>query len=159
MTTIIWIRTLKKLSSRIVKTMRYLIFLLLAVSISLSAGTIHKWVDENGNVHYGDAPPSSVKTENVRVQSAPSNPGKKLPRLNLDGSGGQAAAGENGQQQQASGDQAKVNCENARSDLLVIEGNTRIRLQEADGSSRYLTPAEIQQRKALAQEDIKKYCR
>ena len=56
--------------------MRYLTYLVLVVSTSLNAGTIHKWVDENGNVHYGDAPPVKTKTENVRVQAAPSNPGK-----------------------------------------------------------------------------------
>jgi hypothetical protein len=52
--------------------MRYLTYLVLVVSTSLNAGTIHKWVDENGNVHYGDAPPVKTKTENVRVQSASS---------------------------------------------------------------------------------------
>ena len=49
--------------------MRYLIYplvgLILAISTSLNAGTIQKWVDDKGNVHYGDAPPVEVKSENV----------------------------------------------------------------------------------------------
>jgi len=72
--------------------MRYLIFLILVVSTSLHAGTIQKWVDENGNVHYGDAPPVSTKTENISVQSAPSNPGKALPRLSTEETDGAEGA-------------------------------------------------------------------
>ena len=133
--------------------MRYFIYLLLMVSTSLSAGSIQKWVDENGNVHYGDAPPLTTKTENVRVQSAPSNPGKALPRLN------------DGNEQQAAGDgamseeQSMISCENARADLIVIDNNSRVKLQEADGSSRFLTPEEIQERRKVAQADVEKYCK
>ena len=140
--------------------MRYFIFLILMVSTSLSAGTIQKWVDENGNVHYGDAPPVSAKTEKVRVQSAPSNPGKKLPRLNDGANQQQGAAGQTAQQgNQTTGAQAKEACERARSDLLVIDSNSRIRLRQPDGSSRYLTEAEIAERRAMAQEDIKNFCK
>ena len=133
--------------------MRYLIYLLLMVSTSLSAGSIQKWVDENGDVHYGDAPPLSTKTENVRVQSAPSNPGKALPRLN-----------DNNEQQATGGgamseEQSMIQCENARADLIVIDNNSRVKLQEADGSSRFLTPEEIQERRKVAQADIEKFCK
>jgi hypothetical protein len=155
-TTIIWTRT-HKLPSRTGKTMRYLIYLLLMVATSLSAGSIQKWVDENGEVHYGDAPPVTTKTENVRVQSAPTNPGKALPRLNQGGDE-QQAAGNGGGQQQRYEEQSMIACDNARADMIVIDNNSRIKLQEADGSTRFLTPEEIQKRKNTAQADIKKYC-
>ena len=136
--------------------MRYLIYLILMVSTSLSAGTIHKWVDENGNVHYSDAPPVSAKTESVRVQSKPTNTGKALPRLNSSANAQQAATGNsNGNQKQ---EQAKMVCENARQDLQVISSTTRVRLKEPDGSSRFLTPEEIADRKAQAEADVEKYC-
>ena len=86
--------------------MRYLIYLILAISTSLNAGSIQKWTDENGNVHYGDAPPVKTKSENVRVQSAPSNPGKALPRLNSPDDPDQAEADEENGQQKVSEDQA-----------------------------------------------------
>ena len=136
--------------------MRYLLFLILMVSTSLTAGTIHKWVDENGNVHYSDAPPVSARTENVRVQSKPSNTGKALPRLNSSADPQQAAAGSTNDKQKQ--EQAKMVCENARQDLQVISATTRVRLKEPDGSSRFLTPEEIADRKAQAEADVKKYC-
>ena len=135
--------------------MRYLIYLILAISTSLTAGTIHKWIDEDGNVHYGDTPPVSSKTESVRVLSKPSNPGKALPRLTSPENAEQAAGQ---QQKQASAEQAKIVCENARQDLQVINNTSRIRLKEPDGTTRFLTAEEISERKAQTEADIAKYC-
>jgi hypothetical protein len=149
------------------KTMRYLIYLTLFLSTSLSAGSIHKWVDDDGNVHYGDAPPVSVKTEDVRVQSAPSNPGKALPRLSSPDSG------ESDENSSAStddptadvndddvpADEARIACESAREDLQVIGRSSRIKLRSADGSTRYMTGEEIEERRRQADEDIKRFCK
>ena len=141
--------------------MRHLIFLTLFISGPLLAGTIQKWVDEDGNVHYGDAPPVSAKTESVRVQSAPSNPGKALPRLGGqekdegDGSGASStAAGTD-----VPRDQAKIACDQAQEDLAVINRSSRIKLKTADGGERFLTTEEISERKTQAEADIKQFCK
>ena len=137
--------------------MRYLIYLTLFLSTSLAAGSVQKWVDEDGNVHYGDAPPTSAKTESVHVQPAPTNPGKSLPRLGT-GSGGSAT--------KASADEAttqanseKLACDRAKEDLEVINRSTRIKLKAADGSTRYLTDEEISARKEQAEADVKSFCK
>lgn len=150
-----------KISSNAGNTMRYLTFLILVFSTSLNASAIHKWVDENGNVHYGDAPPVKTQSENVRVQSAPSNPGKALPRLSTPDATKSAAGGDTGgsnSNTKASKEQAAKNCEIARQDMQVITTNSRIMLQQSDGSSRYLTDTEIEQRKAQSQTAIDQYC-
>ena len=143
--------------------MRYLFFLSIVIfSTSIQAGSIHKWVDEDGNVHYGDAPPVTAKTESVRVQSAPTNPGRSLPRLNNQG--GEAAGSEstNAGSTAAGGgvpaDQAKIACDQARDDLKVINRSSRIKLRTADGGERYLTTEEIAQRKQQAEADIQQFC-
>ena len=139
--------------------MRYSVFLILLASMSLNAGSIHKWVDEEGNVHYGDSPPVSAKTEGVRVQGAPSNPGKALPRLgspgtsSADGSSTDAANGD-----QVPEDQAKLACDAAREDLKVIGNSSRIKLKSADGSTRYMTSEEIEERKTQAEADVERFC-
>ncbi len=141
--------------------MRYLIFLIpVLLSASVSAGTIHKWVDEEGNVHYGDAPPVKAKTESVRVQSAPSNPGRALPRLNNQaqeaaGSGAPETAGA----ADVPADQAKIACDQAREDLQVINRSSRIKLRTADGGERYLSTEEIAERKERAEADVKQFCK
>jgi len=141
--------------------MRYLIYpllvLALALSTSLNAGAIHKWVDDNGNVHYSDSPPTKSKSENVRVQSAPSDPGKALPRLNTPDSSNLAAGGA-GNEQKVSAERASKICASAKADLDVISNSDRIKLQTADGSVRYLSDEEIAERKATSQAEVDRFC-
>ena len=141
--------------------MRYLIYpllvLALALSTSLNAGAIHKWVDDNGNVHYSDSPPTKSKSENIRVQSAPSDPGKALPRLNTPDASSQAAAGA-GNEQEVSAERASRICASAKADLDVISNSDRIKLQTADGSVRYLSDEEIAERKATSQAEVDRFC-
>jgi len=129
--------------------MRYLIYLSFIVSISLNAGGIHKWVDEDGNVYYGDAPPVTVQSKEVRVIGAPSDPGKALPRL---GTGNESAPESDSASNSTADksdpstvpeDQAKIACDLAKKDLKVIKRSNRIKLQSADGSSRFMTTEEI----------------
>lgn len=140
--------------------MRYLIYLMLLISTSLNAGSIHKWTDADGNVFYGDTPPVSTETEDVRVQSAPSNPGKALPRLSSPDS--PVAAESDTPATDSNGnvptDQAKIACDNAREDLDVIGRSSRIKLKLNDGTTRYLTSEEIDERRAQAQDDILRFC-
>jgi len=141
--------------------MRYLIYpmlvLVLAVSSSLNAGTIHKWVDDQGGVHYSDSPPTKTESENVRVQSAPSNPGKALPRLTSPEASDKVSTGADNQQK-VSAEQASQICASARSDLDIINTSTRIKLKQADGGIRYLTDAEIAERKASSQAEVDRFC-
>ena len=156
MTTILVIITLP-IAANTGNNMRYLIYFTLLFSTALSAGSIQKWVDDEGNVHYGDAPPTSAKTESVHVQPAPSNPGKALPRLgsSSENASTTTAAADDGS---VPDDQAKIACDQAREDLEVINRSSRIKLRQADGSTRYLTTEEIAERKTQAEADIKSFC-
>ena len=138
--------------------MRFALIPILLLACTAHAGSIHKWVDEDGNVHYGDAPPVSAKTENVRVLSAPSNPGRALPRLgdnNDDTAGGTTAAASD---DTVPADQAKIACDQAQEDLAVINRSSRIKLRSADGSERFLSTEEIAERKERAEADIDRFC-
>lgn len=133
----------------------FVIFLSLTFSASLYAGSIQKWTDEEGNVHYGDTPPIDANATDVRVTGAPSNPGKALPRLSGN-DGDQASSGQNAD---ASGDPAKLTCERAKKDLEVLNGNVPIRLKGADGSESYMTPEQIDARRKSTEIDIKNFCK
>lgn len=51
--------------------MRRMAFVVLAlVSAGVLSGGINRWVDEHGGVHYGDAPPSGVVSESVKLRPA-----------------------------------------------------------------------------------------
>jgi len=141
--------------------MRYFIYLTLLLSTSIQAGSIQKWVDEEGNVHYGDAPPISAKTEQIKIQGVPTNTGKALPRLNTGGSEGEPASGNNETEIDSNGlpkDDAQIACDRAKEDLKVIKRSKRIKLRSADGTSRLMTPEEIEERRKNAEADVKSFC-
>ena len=133
--------------------MKSLACIALLLSLNAYAGTIHKWVDDKGNVHYGDAPPVSTQTKQLRVDGVPSKLGKTLPRLN-DQEGGDAS---NSVNQQSSEEQAQLACEQARKDLEVISNNSQIKLKQSDGTEKFMTDEEIQQRKEIAEKDIENF--
>lgn len=133
----------------------FIIILSMLLSSTLYAGSIQKWVDEEGNVHYGDTPPLDVDAVDVRVTGVPSNPGRALPRLsgNDDESGSNSTA--SGEQK----DPAKLTCERARKDLEALNSGNPIRLKAADGSESYMTPEQIDARRKSAEVDIKNFCK
>ena len=144
--------------------MRYIICLFILISSSAYASSIHKWVDEEGNTHYGDAPPASVTTKQLKVDVAPSNPGKALPRLGTgdpESGGGSTSTNSagSGKADKVPEDQAKTACERAQADLKVIKSSERVRLKNADGTSRYMTTEEIKARLEASEKDVKSFCK
>jgi hypothetical protein len=55
-------------------------------------------------------------------------------------------------------DQAKAACDNATQDLEIIESSSRVKLKLADGSTRYLTSEELDERRAQAESEIQRFC-
>lgn len=145
--------------------MRNIICLLILISSSLYAGEILKWVDEDGNIYYGDSPPLSADTERVKVLSGPSNPGRALPRLsnqasqnNGNADGTKVAGGDDQGTPKLPEDQAKIACKEATEDLRVIKVSSRVRLKSADGTTRYMTTEEINARRENAEKAVSLHC-
>lgn len=55
---------------------RWLPLLMLLVAFPVAGQGIHKWVDDQGNIHYGDRPPVTVEAEllDIQVESATGKP-------------------------------------------------------------------------------------
>ena len=55
--------------------MKFLVLILAALLAMTTAAhaEVYKWVDEDGNVHFTDTPPPKQKTEEVKIDSAPSS--------------------------------------------------------------------------------------
>lgn len=130
----------------------------LLISATAYAAGIVKWVDDRGITHYGDSAPANVDSKDISVSSPPSDPGPPLPRLQPNENTGKAPATEP-DPKTVPDDQAQVACAQARQDLAVINRSNRIRLRAADGSVRFMTTEEIDQRRQQSQQDIDNYCR
>jgi hypothetical protein len=67
------------------KSSLHLLFIFtLLLSSTTYAGNIKKWVDKDGNVHFGDVPPPSVtNTETVKVQKSRASTENRIPIENV----------------------------------------------------------------------------
>jgi hypothetical protein len=146
------------------KTLMLTLLMTVAPGMAMSA-SVYKWTDENGITHFGDRQPVGASSETVNVRSGTSS-GAASSR-----SSPQKRLGELQEQQQNEADREKetavevarrkqreANCENARSNLKVIESNARIRIEE-DGEMRYLSPEEIAEQKEKLEEIAAKNCK
>jgi len=141
---------------------RLLIPALIFASSGYAAG-IQKWVDDNGQVHYGDSPPAKTESESVRVSRPPSNPGKALPRFTGSQDNTTAAAESDASAPttpaETSPDVIQKQCEQAKKDLSTLNRTARVRLRMDDGTIRYMTDEEKEERKKLSEEDIQQFCK
>jgi len=145
--------------------MKRILIALIFATTSSYAGSIQKWVDENGNVHYGDNPPVSIKAQKINVSRPPSNPGKPLPRLgnlNKDKKNENGSTSEdpgNPQQTAQDSDEEKAKaCKTARNNLDIVVRSDNVRLRLPDGSERELSDKEMDERRTRYEQEIKRYC-
>ncbi len=140
---------------------RLLIPVLFIMGNSYAAG-IQKWVDEKGNVHYGDTPPVKAKTQTINVTHLPANPGKPLPRLSSDNKDKAESTDEAQQKKQQaafSDKKAKELCAKYKANLNILTSSEVIRSTDKDGTERFLSDQEIDSRRIKLQENIKLYCK
>ncbi|MFT5675718.1 MAG: hypothetical protein ACI808_001650 [Paraglaciecola sp.] len=63
------------------------IILVLFLSIAFAEASfaeVYKWVDKEGNVHYGDCPPADCKPEKIETVPAPSEEDVRRSKENVD---------------------------------------------------------------------------
>ena len=133
---------------------------LLALSTTVSAGQIYKWVDAQGNVHFGSQPPEGLKAAEVNPNiSQPKSPAPQVTATPADNKD----AVQEKLDQQAREDVAKneaerkVYCERIRKDLAQMKANPRVRIEDG-GELRRLTEEERQERISKSEASIKENC-
>jgi hypothetical protein len=149
--------------------MKHLVWLFILISSSVYASGIYTWVDEEGEIHYGDARPMSVHSEEVRVDVAPNNPGEPLPRLGAgdaessapDSSTTASNTPDSAQpDSEMSDEQAAAICKQAHYQLKVVNKTRhRARARNPDGTSRHMTTDERIATREQAKQDIAEYCK
>ena len=147
--------------------MKYLVCLLILISSSAYADGIYKWFDEDGNTHYGDVPPPSVHTDEIRVDVVPDNPGKALPRLETSdpGSSTTSSSGPGSPDgaepdPEMTDDQVKAICKQAHYEIKVLNNSKRkSKVRNPDGSHRRMTTEERKAHRKQSEQDIKDFCK
>jgi len=141
---------------------RMLLVLALLAPLAAAQAQVYKWVDENGQVHYGRQAPPSRPAETVDVPKA-APPGDSLEALRARSE----AADERRQQAREAAAQARERaererelretCAKMRANLDLLQTRNRIR-ELRNGEYVALTPQEQQARVEKLQGQIEEHC-
>lgn len=135
---------------------------LLALSTGATAGQIYKWVDDQGNVHFGSQPPEGQNSTQVNPNiSHPKTPSAPAPTAVEEGAedAEQKAIDEKVKKDVAKQEaERKKYCETVRNNLAQLKNNPRV-LTEENGQTRRLTEEERQSRIAESEKAIETTCK
>lgn len=125
------------------------------LGVVVGAGSVYKWVDEDGNVHYGERPPQeqSKDAEKVRIEKGPSDSDDEAAGGNdEDTTGGEEENGEPDDPIQ------KQQCKLSRDILERYQSAEFLYREGEDGEKRRLTEEEKQAEIERVKNDIRKFC-
>ena len=134
--------------------------LLLAMSSSVTAAQIYKWVDAQGTTHFGAQPPAGQTAETLSRVAAPPKPASQpsATEQTEDPDAQQRDIDRKVKQQVANQEaERKRYCETLRTNLAQLENNPRVRVEE-NGEVRRVTEEERQERITETRQKIAENC-
>lgn len=144
----------------------WILIILLAMA-PLHAGQVYKWVDEQGNVHFGDRPHGQA-AETVRVRPPPAsalatpNQGsrqEKTQKLLRAWDEERREKDDKKAKVAAENEEAKRRCHDARDELRGMDAGKRYYNLDQQGERQYLNETELKQRRARWQAEVDRWCK
>ncbi len=146
---------------------RSLVFVSLLVVSQVSATTVYRTVDKDGNVHYSDRPDGG-ETQQLTIRTprrSTAAPARTAAANAAASSQATAAPAEQGPSEEQLAEQAArqaarraENCEIARGRLERYAISHRLYRTLPNGEREYLSDAEIDEARARAEADVKEWC-
>ena len=138
---------------------------LLSATGGALAGKIYKWTDSEGNVHYGERPPTSQAREINLPKAPPSSratpAGNSLQETNKLLDTLQKERQQKAEKKAAAEKERKAreaNCSHAKRRLAAYTIGGRIYEIDDQGERSYLGDAEIEKRRLAAQKEVDEWC-
>jgi hypothetical protein len=138
---------------------------------SPSFAGVYKWVDENGQVHYGEKP-MSADAEKVTIRQNETTKPRTLKKVkdeadkdtaaeNPDSKDGEETANKTPEpvEPTISKKEKRKLCNQAKSNVAAITSRGRMREINEKGEYNYLSDKQRQQRLAAAKKQQREYCR
>ena len=145
--------------------------LFLLIQTPIHAG-VYKWVDENGQVHYGERP-GNPASERVKIRQNETTAPRTIKKTEADGE--KTAEGESAEKtdekpaepvveaplvpEKISKKEKRSLCNEAKGDIAAISSRGRMREINEKGEYSYLGEKQRQKRLAAARKKQSKYCR
>ncbi|MFL0804619.1 MAG: DUF4124 domain-containing protein [Agarilytica sp.] len=119
------------------------------------ADAYYRWTGDDGVIHYGSRPPEGVKAELVNTWG--DSAGKNTSGGSTKNEKGTSTSLT--EKQQAVVAERKQQCEEERTRLSALKSSgRRIRMEQEDGSSRYLTPEEVAEEISKSEDFVTQAC-
>ncbi|TCV90127.1 DUF4124 domain-containing protein [Sulfurirhabdus autotrophica] len=151
---------------------KLLLPLLLSLMVGSAYGGVYKWVDSKGEVHYGDQPPPSNKTQKLNIDTpAPSassaadtkaSPAKTMNDKEVDFRKRRVEAAEAQKKQDQAAIESKQkqeNCNNARGNVRSLQEGGRVVKFDDKGERVYLDDAARQKSLENAKKAVEDWCK
>jgi len=155
--------------------------IVLAAACAFAAAAMaqqYKWVNKNGRVEYGDAPPPGVTATPLRppppaqapapapkaadksaaAKKAPVTPAEKEADFRKRQEEAAKEREKQAQEQQAAADK-RENCARAQDNLRTLESGQRVARTDAKGERYFLEDAQIAQETARARQAVQQWCK
>lgn len=155
----------KIISTCIITTVLYVL------QLSPSIAGVYRWVDQDGQVHYGDKP-GKEDAKKVPIRQHLTTTPRAINKTDNEGNEKSLGTSQKNQKndkmnkqpsaaQKPGISQKEKNrlCNEARNDVAAINSRGRMREKNAKGEYRYLSENERQKRLAAARKKQRKYCR
>ncbi|WP_222909257.1 DUF4124 domain-containing protein [Pseudomonas sp. DNDY-54] len=132
---------------------------LLALSSSVMAGQVYKWVDAQGVTHFGAQPPQGQPAEALSTATAPPKPAAAPITVEPTGETEQRQIDRQVKKEVAEQEAERQRyCTTLRTNLAQLQNNPRVRVEE-NGETRRLNEEERQARISETQKKINDTCK
>ena len=148
------------------------IFLAVLLAAGSAAAQLHKWVDKDGKVRYGDTPPPGAKTSSIKgtapdmafapsskdAKKGPLTPAEKgqddrLPKADARKDAESAEAGPKDKAAESAG------CTRAREQLRTLESGQRVARTNPSGEQYFLQENQVAREATKARQAMQKACK
>jgi hypothetical protein len=138
-----------------------LLIISFSTTITASEKGMWRWLDEHGNPQFSDTPPKGIEAEFIK-SSAVGRGFKSSPQTSSNSTANTGNDTQTGQSEGTKldvvGQKDPALCKQAQNNLGALTGVPKVRVTEADGSSRLLSDDEITSERDRAQKFIEIYC-
>ncbi len=140
------------------KTRHLLFTLLISATLPLQAGVMYKWVDAEGQVHYGEMPPPGVKASEIRYHVKPATTTQPQPAVRKKIRVTKKPPRKVNKPRTMTPELRRA-CDQAEANLAQLKSGLRIRLWDKKKGFYFLSDAERQKRISDATIFLSKFCK
>lgn len=138
--------------------------MLCCLAMSVQAGGVYKWVDQDGNVHFGDQPTDGNAAQIAQPKTqVPADPAYQ-ERLQRQKQYLEARQEEHEQAKQKAAEEKTqkaerhAKCQKAKEQLAYLEAHTRLYASLPNGEQKFLSAVERETELAKMRQQVAEFC-